>query len=227
MLFLRVLPRQILSGGFMSDEKDNRDENGKANGLTAANTLALRQEVARRAKQLGSAALELEQLSLLDEPEFEDALLLPNDEIKKRYTGEQSKQILWRRDTAAYMLGIGVPKEHIAKLLRMNPRLVTALAMAMTKGTTRLVNEYADALLQMSAEAFAAARLKIEDANYLGLMTGGAILVDKHVALKSMGLLPATEADAIEVETSDPRRAAFVERVKQLTPAAPANGEKK
>jgi hypothetical protein len=174
-------------------------------------------EVGRAAKGVREAARTLfekslasEQLALFGEPEFEEALLWPADKISKQYTGEHARQIEWRRNTAAYMLQIGCPAEHIAVLLHMNKRLVEALAGQLGAGMAQFTDGYADELLKMAGEMFAVARLKKGEANTLQAATAGGILVDKAMSVKLVSA--AGEKPAIEVEAAD-NKCANLERL--------------
>lgn len=144
-------------------------------------------ETGQKLRELQGAVDSLEQAALFQEPEFEEALLMPSAELQKRYTGEHAQQIEHRRLTAAYMLQIGCPVEHIAKLLHMNKRLVVALATELGKATAQFTDGYATELLKMAGEFFAQARTRIGEASPLQAATAGGILVDKALQVKLMG----------------------------------------
>ncbi len=185
----------------------------------AAAVAAARQTLGRQAKELARTAMDLEQLALLDEEPFEEALLWETDRIQKQYNGEHSKQIIWRRDAAAYMVRIGCPKEHICAVLRMNSRVVDALAARCVSSVAKFADEYAEQLLKLGAEMFAAAHLKKDEANTLQAATAGGILTDKAIAIKMLGGGLAAPETAIDVEEQDEELKRFREGLKQLNGA--------
>lgn len=183
----------------------------------------LREQLSRESKALSRTAAELEQTALFAEPEFEEALLLPQEEVEKRYTAENAKQIEWRRKACVKLLARQMPAEDIADILSMNHRTVGAIASQEYMKIAGFSEQYADALLSDAASTLAIARGKRESAPYNQLMFGAGVLMTHAAAIKLIGA-GVGELEAVDVETEDPRRREFIERLKQIAPPK-TNGE--
>lgn len=68
-----------------------------------------------------------EQLALID-AESDEALLLPADVVRKRYTARQVEKIEARLDCIVTMLAWGIPAEKIAAAAHVNHRTLTTIA---------------------------------------------------------------------------------------------------
>ena len=186
-------------------------------------TRELRQTVAEQAKALARSALELEQAALFDEEPFEEGLLLPNEEIAKRYTGKNGKDMLWRKETAIYMLARQCPAQDIARLLHMNLRVIAALASQNGKQLAGFTEAFAQELLGSAAGDIALAETKKHDASYKDLNIGAGIKMTHAVNLKLAGMGGAMD-NAIELEAENEKLAQAREFLKRLKPAQVKDG---
>lgn len=178
-----------------------------------AGVAAAKQEIGEAAKRAAKAAKELadkaEQLRLAaieGEAPFEEACLMTDDEITKKYTAENGKQIQWRRDAAIYMLARQCPAQDIARILHMNLRTIAALASRNGQQLAGFTEQYAKELMAQAGSAFALAATKAHEANYLQLVTGGGIMADKAMMLRG-GVQTGAETEAIDVTAEDPKLA--------------------
>jgi len=201
----------------MSDEINNGNAAGGRSdtpALQPTNTAQLRQDVARRAKLLGESAAELEQAALFDEPEFEEALLLEPEEITKRYTAENSKQIIWRQDACVKLLARQCPARDIADILHMNLRTISAIAAQNGVRIAKFSEGFAEILLSSAASDIAFAQTKRDEAGYKDLHIGAGIKLTHAQSLRSLGM--GAPENATDVESESDRRVAFKEKLKQL-----------
>lgn len=174
-----------------------------------------RRAVARQAKELGAAALELEQLALLPEPEFEEALVLPPEEVAKRYTATNGKAITERREQMVKMLSLQMDIKDICWIMRANHRTVQAVA-AQEGQKIGIISRELEGVLKAEAMAdLMVARTKRGEASYKDLHIGAGIKL-QHAAAMQLISAGTTEEAAVEVEADDPRRLAFLEKLKQL-----------
>src|SRR5574337_530544 len=108
------------------------DDAGANNGPDAnvppAALAGAREDVVRQAKALARSAAALEQMALIEDVPFEEALCLSPDEVRKSYTALNARQIEWRRAAAVKLLARQVPAADICDILRMNHRTVAAIA---------------------------------------------------------------------------------------------------
>lgn len=178
-----------------------------------------REDLGRKAKELASAAMELEQAALFNEPVFEEALLLENEEIRRRYTGENAKQIEWRRDAAVYMLARQCPVEEIARVLHMNTRLVAAIAAQRGAQFGQFTEKYAQELMASAAGDIALADTKKHEASYLQLVTGAGIKTDKALAIKQLGAMQEDASETIDADGESEALKKFREGLKPLIDA--------
>jgi len=138
----------------------------------------------KAAKALADKATQLQLAAIESEVPFEESCLMSDEEIGKKYTAENGKQVQWRRDAAVYMLARQCPAQDIAKILHMNLRTIAALAARNGQQLAGFSEQYAKELLAQAGAAFALAATKAHEANYLQLVTGGGIMADKAMALK-------------------------------------------
>jgi len=128
-----------------------------------------------------------------EEP-FEEALLLPQEDVAKRYTAEHARQIQWRRDAAIYMLAHGLPVHDIARICHMNTRLVSALATKEAQKYAAFSEDYAHGLLASAAGDIALADTKKQDADYKDLVQGARWKTQSALEVKLIG----AGGDAVE-----------------------------
>lgn len=181
----------------MSDELNNTKGPGTEAPVPSA---TLRQGVASAAKELVESALALEQTALFAEEPFEEGLLLPIEEIHKRYTGKTAQQLEWRRTAALYMIARGCPLQDIEKILHMNHRVIAALASQNGRTIAAFSEDYAKELLASAAGDIALADTKKHEASYKDLHIGAGIKLTHAQNLKAtMGagdLQPVTDIEA-------------------------------
>lgn len=198
----------------MEDGNDNLN----GNAVEPVDTSALRQNVAAKAKELAGAALALEQASLFNEYPFEEGLLLPVEEMRKRYTGKNGESMEWRRNTAIYMLNRDCPVQDICELLHMNRRVVWALASKNPRLCAKFSKEFAEQLVASAAGDLALADTKKTEASYKDLHIGAGIKLTHATAISLMSG-SADMDSAIEVEQVNEKLEQFREKLKQLKPA--------
>lgn len=180
----------------------------------------LQQQVAQSAKALIGASQELQQLSLLDEIAFEPEVALPVEEIKKRFTGTNGDNIAARRAQVVKMLAYSIPVKVICDVLKMSHHTVAAIAAQETQAIAAFSEVQAEALAADAMADIAVARTKRDEASYKDLHIAAGI---KLTHAQSLKLLGAGSADPTPttIEAEDPRRLAFVERLKQIMRAPP------
>jgi hypothetical protein len=185
-----------------------------------------RKEVAQRAKDLVSAAQELQQLALIDEIPFEPDVALPPEEIQKRYTGTNGKRAAERREQVVKLLGLQLSARDICDVLRMSHHTVEAIAAQEAHRVAVLGGNVADALMASAMADFAVAETKRAQASPKDLTIMGGIKMTHATNLRMAGAALGDAAEAVELEAEDPRRLAFVERLKQLADKTKATKEK-
>ncbi len=166
--------------------------------------LEARKAVGSAAVELQSAVAELVQLSLIDEVPFDEALLLPEPEQRKRYTAAQANNNIMRQQACLYMLARQCPAQDIAAILKMNLRTVAALAAQHGRVLAGFTEAYAQELLASAGADIALAETKRSEASYKDLHIGAGIKLTHAGALKaaSGGELGA---ETIEIEAEDPK----------------------
>jgi len=182
---------------------------------------AARKELSSQVKNVVAAAQELEQLALLDEVPFEEAMVLTPEEVKVRYTAENARQIEWRREACIKLLARQCPTHDICDILKMNHRTVGAIAAQEGQKIATFSNQFADTLASSAMSDLALADTKKHAASYKDLGYVADVKMKHAVAMKMVGAAGSEEVGAIELEQEDPKRAAFVERLKQLKPQQP------
>ena len=158
----------------------------------------------KAAKDLAEAAMQLQLEAIGGQPEFEEALLLPAEQLRKKYTAAQAEKIEWRRDGALLMLAYKVPKEQIAATMRMNLRTLDALVISQAAVFAGFTEAYAKRLIGQAGQAMELAMTKMGDASFLQLTTGAGIMVDKAIAIKG-GIPSGGEEQVIDLEAEDPK----------------------
>lgn len=181
-------------------------------------TAPLRDAMAKQARELARTALELEQAALFSEEPFEEALLLPPDEIKKKYTGANGEKMVWRQEAALYMLGRQCPAADIARVLHMNLRVIAALAAQHGRKLAGFTEAFAQELASSAAADFALAETKRDQASYKDLNIGAGIKMTHAMGLKLAGV-GSTMDDVIELEAENEKLTQAREFLKQLKPA--------
>ena len=195
----------------MSDELKNITPGGPPVTVDRAAVKAAQEEVEKSAKALREAALDadaaaeqLQWAALGEAPAFEEGLLLPAEENRKRYTAQRAQQNEIRRNACLYMLARKCPVEDIAHILKMNLRTIRALAELNGHQLAEFSEKYAQELLAGAGAAFALAQTKMGDASYLQLVTGGGIMVDKAEKVKALAGQASGDAEAIDASAEDP-----------------------
>jgi hypothetical protein len=184
------------------------------------------QEVAEAAKNAKKAVGELfgkvfdmEQMALFDQPEFEEALLLDGETLRKRYTAAQAEKIEWRMNACLYMLGRECPVEEIAVILHMNLRTVAAIAAQNGRKLGAFTAQFANELVADAASDIALARTKRDTASYKDLHIGAGIKMQHAAALKIVVDSSPDGKPAEDVEADHPGLVALREQMKKLKPA--------
>lgn len=169
-----------------------------------AEVRAAKDSLARSAKAAAAAATELQQLALIDDVAFEPEVVLPAEEIAKRYTGTNGKNITERRLQVVKMLALQIPVVNICDILRMNHRTVAAIAAQEGQKIAVFSNEHAEVLARSAMADFALADAKREEAGPKDLAIIGGIKMTHAANLKLVGAGGGADAAAIEVKEEDP-----------------------
>lgn len=172
--------------------------------IPSAAIAAARKELVNQVRSVTAAAMDLEQLALIDEVPFEEALTLPLEEVRKRYTAENSRQIEWRREACVKMLARQISAPDIADILKMNPRTVAAIAAQEGQKIAGHADSIADALASSAMADFALAETKKHDASYAQLQVGGGIKLTHYANLKLLGAAGSGDAAAHDVAAENP-----------------------
>jgi hypothetical protein len=173
-------------------------------GIPRAEIQAARKGLAAQAKIVQQAAVELEQLALIEEVPFEEAMVLPPEEVKKRYTAENARQIEWRREACIKLLARQVAAEDICDILKMNHRTVGAIASQEGQKIATFSNQFADSLASSAMSDLALAHTKRDSASYKDLSIGAGIKLTHAVNMKMVGAGGAEDVGALELEAENP-----------------------
>ena len=213
-------------------ENENDLMETAGDGVDRAGLASARRGVEQSAKTLGKAARAAaeaaEQLSLQavgSVPEFEEALLLPDEHLKKKYTAEQAEKIGWRRDGALLMLAYKVPKEQIAATMHMNLKTLEALVISQAAIFAGFSEQYARRLMTHAGAAFELAMTKMDEASFLQLTTGAGIMADKAMAIKG-GIPAGGEELVVDLVEEDPALKSAREFLKLKTAKPEGNGHR-
>lgn len=182
---------------------------------------AARKDVAQRAKDLVSAAQELQQLALIDEIPFEPDVVLPPEEIKKRYTGTNGARALERREQVVKMLALQISAKDICDILKMSHHTVEAIAAQEAQRVAVLGANVADALMQSAMADFAVAETKRSQASPKDLTIMGGIKMTHATNLRLAGAGVADAAEAVELEADNPALAAARKFLEERTKRKP------
>lgn len=190
----------------MPDEDDNtRVAMKPEQRVPVTELLNARKAVASKATELQSAVNDVVQLSLIDEVEFEEGVLLEGEELRKRYTAENARQIEWRRKACIRLLALQCPAEDIADILSMNHRTVQAVAAQEGQKIAAFGRQHAEVLSSSAMADIALAQTKRSSASFKDLHIAAGIKLT-HAANINLGA-SAAEPDAIDVEGENPQLA--------------------
>lgn len=153
----------------------------------AFNTSAHAQHLAKQAKDLAQAAGALETASLFEEIPFEEAFCLSPEEVAKRYTAENARQIEWRRRACVKLLARQCATQDIEDILGMNRRTVSAIAAQEGQAIAVFSQQYSDTLAASAMSDLAFAQTKRDSAGYKDLHIGAGIKLTHATALKMIG----------------------------------------
>lgn len=162
-----------------------------------------------------------EQLALLD-AESDEALLLPAEVVRKRYTARQVEKIEARLDCIVTMLAWGIPQEKIAQAAHVNHRTLTTIAGRYAERVGKDALSLADYAAGKAAKFLYLADQKAEGASAKDLAIMHGIVRDTMINCRATA--GATDLDnAIEVEQSNEKLEAFREKLKLLKPGTVNN----
>lgn len=192
----------------MSDESQNQvpDQRPPQARVPAAEILAARRELKETAKAAQQAAQDLEQLALIDELPFEEAMCLTSEEVKKRYTAENARQIEWRREACIKLLARQCPAEDICDILKMNHRTVAAIAAQEGQKIGTISGQIADALAASAMGDLALADTKKHNASYKDLGIVAGIKLTHSMAFK-LGGAAGDDTTTVELEQENEKLA--------------------
>lgn len=182
------------------------DDAGANNGPDAnvppAALAGAREDVVRQAKALARSAAALEQMALIEDVPFEEAFCLSPDEVRKRYTAENARQIEWRRDAAIKLLARQCPAADICDILRMNHRTVAAIAAQEGQKIGAFSEQYYQTLAGSAMSDLALAETMKYNASFKDLHYAANVKMTHAAAFKMIGAGSAEET-AIELETEN------------------------
>jgi hypothetical protein len=173
---------------------------GPPQGVPAGQIVEARNDVAKAARELKSAADHLEQLALIQEEPFEEAVTLPLEEIRKRYTGTNGKNIEDRRLQVVKLLALHISTRDICDVLRMNHRTVAAIAAQEGQKIAAFSEQFAETLAGSAMADIALAETKKHDASHKDLMVSAGIKLTHAANFKMIGAAAGDETAAIHLE---------------------------
>lgn len=174
--------------------------------IPRAEIQAARKELATQAKIVQAAAVELEQLALIEEIPFEEAMVLTTEEVAKRYTAENARQIEWRREACIKLLARQCPAEDICDILKMNHRTVAAIAAQEGVKIGAISGQIADALASSAMGDLALADTKKHNASYKDLGIVAGIKLTHSMAFK-LGGAAGDDTTTVELEQENEKLA--------------------
>ena len=146
------------------------------------------------------------------------ALLLPQQESRKRYTADQVQQLEYKRNAIVLLLGFGCPVEVIARQLHVNLRTVAALAARNAEEVAGSMKMLGETSLALGARWLGLAKMREHDASFLQLATGAGIAIDKGLALSAMGQM--SDGDGAKEVTDHAQAAEALRRLMEGDQAA-------
>lgn len=159
-----------------------------------------------------------DQLPLIAE-ESDEALLLPREQMAKRFTASTVLKLELKRNYICDLLAFGFPVESIAEKTQSSTRIVKIIGAKCTEQVSRNIKDVVAVLRAKAMRATFYAEQRLPDAKLSELSVFIGVLLQRAQEAEAGGLgALQPEETAIDVETVDPRRAAFVERLKQLAP---------
>lgn len=165
---------------------------------------------------------ENQQLVLID-AESDEALLLPAEAVRKRYTARQVEKIEARLDCIVTMLAWGIPHDQIAAAAHVNPRTLTTIAGRYAERIGKDALTLAEYAQGKAAKFMFQADQKSELAGPKDLMIMHGIARD--TAINCRATAGAADVDgSIEVEAVNEKLEQFRAKLKQLKPGD-ANAE--
>lgn len=167
-------------------------------------TSAPAQSLAKSAKAVAKAALNLETASLFEERAFEEAFCLGPEEVAKRYTAENARQIEWRRRACVKLLARQCPTQDIEDILAMNRRTVSAIAAQEGQAIAVFSQHYSDTLAASAMSDLAFAQTKRDEAGYKDLHIGAGIKLTHATALKMISAGGEDRETALQLEEENP-----------------------
>jgi hypothetical protein len=117
----------------------------------------------------------------------DEAMLLPQPEIAKRYSGKIADKLEFKRNAILMLLGAGYPVDTISVQLHANKRTVTELAKRCAEKVARFNKEFADILLSTGSRWVGLARTKEDGASFRDLTIGAGIVMQHARDLLAMG----------------------------------------
>lgn len=174
-------------------------------GVPVAELAAARKELSDQVRAVVSAAQELEQLALIEETPFEEALLLTTEEVRKRYTAENAPQIIWRRKACVELLAMNVPCKDIARILSMNRRTVEAVAAQEGQKIAAFSELHVAALVSSAMADIALADTRRSTAGHKDLHIAAGIKLTHAQSLKLLSAGNVDEGNVIQLEEENPK----------------------
>ena len=117
----------------------------------------------------------------------ESVLLLPREEVRKRYTARDAGRIEGLRQAVTMLLSARWPAETIAREMHISRRTVEAIAVQSSAEVAEFSKQYARVLVGVGSEFLALARTKQHEATFKDLVIGFGIVTQRGSELNATG----------------------------------------
>jgi hypothetical protein len=147
-----------------------------------------------------------EQMALID-GESDEALMLPQDEVAKRFTGTTVARLEEKRNGIVALFGCGLPVNYIAQVMHCSEKIVKLLGAKYSGLAARSSQEMGKVLGGLAMKAAFHIDQKMGDARVgeLGVVMG--IALQRKQEMELAGSAQDDPSGAIEMETESPELA--------------------
>ena len=164
---------------------------------------------------------ENEQLALID-GESEEALLLPQEEVQKRYTGRTADRLRQKRNHILDLLGIELPIEEIAQRTESSTRIVKLLGAKYSQTVAGNLRHFSQLFKAKAARFLFLAQTKEGDAKFSDLIAAASFLSQRGMEMEAASYgQPQPNEGSVNVEEVNPALVSAREFVKQLNAPRP------
>jgi hypothetical protein len=144
-----------------------------------------------------------DQLALIEVSD-EEALLLPTEQLRKRYTAGQAQKIDWKRDCIKALLACGLPIETVALKAHVNERIVKEILAIYAASIAADMGAFGDYAMSRAAKFLALADQKAHAAPFKEQIAAASFIgkMGMDMKLASTGM-DSAEQPAIDVENEN------------------------